>query len=155
MDDLARSLVSELREQGLPIELTAVTKVSVEANRLGLSRALRNLFINAATHGVRGSVSVSGGDKARIVISDRGPGIDPHLMDQVFEPFFRAEPARQQKYSGAGLGLSIAREIITREGGDIGIANGEGGGLIQIVELPAVEKGPASTDMSAMTALSR
>ena len=60
MDDLARSLVSELREQGLPIELTAVTKVSVEANRLGLSRALRNLFINAATHGVRGSVSVSG-----------------------------------------------------------------------------------------------
>jgi signal transduction histidine kinase len=59
-------------------------------------------------------------------------------MDQVFEPFFRADPARRQPIPGAGLGLTISREIIRRAGGDITIANRPGGGLIQIIELPAV-----------------
>ncbi|PKR89073.1 two-component sensor histidine kinase [Pleomorphomonas diazotrophica] len=136
--DLVGSIVSELRELGFAVELTGADSVCVRANRLALSRALRNLFINAATHGVRGAVSVSGGATARITISDQGPGIDPAMLDQIFEPFFRAERARHQTFPGAGLGLSISREIIMREGGNIDIVNGAAGGLIQVVELPAV-----------------
>ena len=41
---------------------------------------------------------------ARIVIEDDGPGLPPDLLDQVFEPFFRADPARRQDIRGAGLG---------------------------------------------------
>jgi len=56
----------------------------------------------------------------------------------VFEPFFRADRARRQDVPGAGLGLTIAREIVQRAGGAITIANRPDGGLIQIVELPRV-----------------
>lgn len=136
--DLLESIVSELREQGLAVDMTYGAKVCVKANRLALSRALRNLLINAATHGVRGTVNLSGGAMARITISDQGPGIDPDVINQIFEPFFRAERARHQKFPGAGLGLSISKEIITREGGSIDVANGADGGLIQVVMLPAV-----------------
>ena len=66
----------------------------------------------------------------------RGPGIPPDLLDQVFDPFFRADPARRQDIRGAGLGLTIAREIIQRAGGSISISNRHEGGLRQVVELP-------------------
>ena len=110
----------------------------MRASRLTLNRALRNLMINAATHGVRARVAVKNGDgdMARITIEDDGPGIPPELIGQVFEPFFRADPARRQDIKGAGLGLTIAREIVQRAGGSISIANRDGGGLIQTVELP-------------------
>jgi signal transduction histidine kinase len=65
-------------------------------------------------------------------------------MHQVFEPFFRADPARRQDIPGAGLGMTIANEIVSRAGGSISIANRPGGGLVQIVELPeAKEAQPA------------
>jgi signal transduction histidine kinase len=138
VDDLVRSVAAELRGQNFKIEVADTGKACVKASRLALSRALRNLLINAATHGVRGVVGVTGGATARITISDQGPGIAPDLLDQVFEPFFRADRARSQKIPGAGLGLTISREIIRRAGGDIRIANRPGGGLVQVVELPAV-----------------
>ena len=83
------------------------------------------------------------GDMARITIEDDGPGIPPELIGQVFEPFFRADPARRQDIKGAGLGLTIAREIVQRAGGSISIANRDGGGLIQTVELPTASTPPA------------
>ncbi|MGA0565423.1 ATP-binding protein [Ancylobacter sp. VNQ12] len=144
LDELARSVAAELREHDLAIEVTGSTEVHVKASRLPLSRALRNLFINAATHGVCGTVIVTGGATAQVTISDRGPGIEPDVMDQVFEPFFRADRARSQNIPGAGLGLTISREIIRKAGGDITIANRPGGGLVQVVELPVIapDSGP-------------
>jgi signal transduction histidine kinase len=136
VDDLVRSVAAELRDQNFEIEVTDTAEAYVKASPLALSRALRNLFINAATHGVRGIVSVTAGPMTRITIADQGPGIAPDVLDQVFEPFFRADRARSQKIPGAGLGLTISREIIRRAGGDISIANRPGGGLIQVVELP-------------------
>lgn len=138
VDDLVRSVVEELQDQNFSIEVTETCEAYVKASRLALSRALRNLLINAATHGVRGIVSVTGGATSQITISDQGPGIPPDVLDQVFEPFFRADWARSQKVPGAGLGLTISREIIRRDGGEIRIANRPGGGLIQVVELPTI-----------------
>jgi signal transduction histidine kinase len=138
VDDLVRSVAAELKEQNFEIDVADTGEAYVRASRLALSRALRNLFINAATHGGRGVVSVTGGPMARVTISDQGPGIAPDILDQVFEPFFRADRARSQKVPGAGLGLTISREIIRRDGGEIRIANRPGGGLIQVVELPTI-----------------
>jgi signal transduction histidine kinase len=140
LDELVNSIGSELREQNLDVINTGAEPVTVRASRLTLNRALRNLMINAATHGVRAHVSVDGanGSMARIVIEDEGPGIAPELIGQVFEPFFRADPARRQNIPGAGLGLTIAREIIQRAGGTIAIVNRPNGGLTQVVELPRV-----------------
>jgi signal transduction histidine kinase len=137
LDELVGSIGAELRDQKLDVSNTTVEPVTVRASRLKLNRALRNLMINAATHGVRARVEVGGANGiARIVIEDDGPGISSELLDQVFEPFFRADPARRQDIPGAGLGLTIAREIIQRAGGTIDISNRADGGLRQVVELP-------------------
>jgi len=142
LDELVDGIATELREQNLDVTCTSMRPVTVRVSRFKLNRALRNLIINAATHGVRARVSVTNanGPMARIVIEDDGPGIPTKMMHQVFEPFFRADPARRQDIPGAGLGMTIANEIVQRAGGCISIANGPSGGLVQVVELPkAVE----------------
>jgi signal transduction histidine kinase len=137
LDELVGSIGAELRDQKLDVTETTVEPVKVRASRLTLNRALRNLIINAATHGVRARVEVGRlNGAARIVIEDDGPGLPPDLLDQVFEPFFSADPSRRQDIRGAGLGLTIAREIIQRAGGTISISNRAAGGLRQVVELP-------------------
>lgn len=137
LDELVGDICAELKDQKLDVTAVSLRPVTVLASRFKLNRALRNLIINAATHGVRARVSVNGdGTTARIVIEDDGPGIPEDLIHQVFEPFFRADPARRQDIPGAGLGLTIAYEIVSRAGGRIAIANRPGGGLLQTVELP-------------------
>jgi len=141
LDQLVGSIGDELREQKLDVTETAAEPVKVRASRLTLNRALRNLIINAATHGKRARVEVGHTNGvARIVIEDDGPGLPPELLDQVFEPFFRADPALEQEHRGAGLGLTIAREIVQRAGGTIKISNRQGGGLRQVVELPRADE---------------
>ena len=71
------------------------------------------------------------GNEAVLAIEDRGPGIPPDVLDRVFEPFFRVDPARRQSLPGAGLGLAIAKEIVLRHRGTIELANRPGGGLSQ------------------------
>lgn len=145
LDKLVGDIGAELKDQGLDVTCVSLRPVTTRVSRFKLNRALRNLIINAATHGVRARISVSGdGAVARIVIEDDGPGIPPEMIHQVFEPFFRADPARRQDIPGAGLGLTIAYEIVSRAGGRISIANRPDGGLVQIVELPeAKETEPA------------
>lgn len=139
LDNLVRSICTELIEQKFDVTYATAQAVTVSASRLKLNRALRNLIINAATHGVRARVSVGGdGTMARVAIEDDGPGIPEKVIGQVFEPFFRADPARRQNVPGAGLGLTIAHEIVTRAGGTIQIVNRPGGGLLQTVSLPEV-----------------
>jgi signal transduction histidine kinase len=143
LDELVGSIVTELRQQNLGVIEIAAEPVKVRASRLTLNRALRNLIINAATHGVRARVGTTAANgTARVVIEDEGPGIPPELLDHVFEPFFRADPARRQDIRGAGLGLTIAKEIIQRAGGTLSLSNRAEGGLRQVVELP-VAKAPA------------
>ena len=145
LDTLVAGIAGELKTQNLNVTVTGTQAVSVRAGRLALSRALRNLMINAATHGRKASVRVAGADGAdgavaQVIIEDEGPGIPPELLCQVFEPFFRVDPGRRQNIAGAGLGLTIAREIIQRAGGDIKISNRDGGGLRQVVELTKVDE---------------
>ncbi|WP_108682964.1 ATP-binding protein [Methyloceanibacter sp. wino2] len=148
LDDLVGSICTELKQQDFDVTLAATHPVTVLAGRLKLNRALRNLIINAATHGVRARVGVGGdGTNAMVTIEDDGPGIPEEVLGQVFEPFFRADPARRQNIPGAGLGLTIAHEIVTRAGGSIQIVNRPGGGLLQTVFLPELrEPETADTD---------
>ena len=52
-------------------------------------------------------------------MDDDGPGIPPHLREEVFKPFLRLDDARNQDEGGSGLGLAIARDIARSHGGDI------------------------------------
>lgn len=137
LDQLVGDVVTELAALNYKIELDITVPAKVQGSPLALRRAFRNLLINAATHGKAARVHMSVYDhRVVVVIADDGPGIPPELIGRVFEPFFRADPARRQNVPGAGLGLTIACEIVRRADGDIRIENGRQRGLVQSIELP-------------------
>ncbi|MDN2581213.1 ATP-binding protein [Aquibium sp. ELW1220] len=138
LGQLIDEIVAELVPLGYKVTPPSPVSLPVSAGPLALKRALRNLIINAATHGGGATIELSraGGD-AVVTIRDRGPGIPPDLIANVFEPFFRVDAARRKTMPGAGLGLAIAKEIVERFGGSITIVNAdEPKGLVQTVRLP-------------------
>ncbi|MCQ8873216.1 HAMP domain-containing protein [Mesorhizobium sp. M7A.T.Ca.TU.009.01.3.2] len=134
-----RDIEAEMASLGHAVSIGHLDKVCVRAGALGLRRALRNLIVNAATHGKACRIDLAAADnRAVLTISDHGPGIPTELLNKAFEPFFRVNPGRLQSVPGAGLGLAIAKEIIERYGGTVTLENRRGGGLEQTVVFDAV-----------------
>ncbi len=137
LDRLLAGIAADLEPMRYPLEVGSLPAVSVTAGPLALKRALQNLIINAATHGGGARVMLSReGDQAVVTVADDGPGIPDEVLGQVFEPFFRVDPARRKILPGAGLGMAIAREIVERFGGTIAIRNRAPHGLEQRISLP-------------------
>jgi len=109
--------------------------VTVRAN--AYKRCLANLVSNAARHA--GQIAITGHRDHRyltVTIDDDGPGIPPHLREDVFKPFLRLDDARNQDEGGTGLGLAIARDIARSHGGDITLGESPLGGLRATVRIP-------------------
>jgi signal transduction histidine kinase len=137
LDRLVSDVINELEELQLDVCAAGTEPVQVMANPLSLKRAIRNLLINAATHGGGATVNIRRDcESAFIEIVDNGPGIPQELLARAFEPFFRVDTARSST-AGAGLGLAIAKEIIQRNRGTLVLANRASGGLVQTIEVPA------------------
>ncbi|GAC1043660.1 ATP-binding protein [Rhizobium sp. No.120] len=134
LDRIVDDIVSELKAIDMNVARGELEQATICAGPLAITRALRNLLINAATHGQSAVVTVTHlGDRAVVRIVDTGPGIPEDRLNQVFEPFFRIDIARQRSFPGAGLGMAIAREIINRFGGEIKVRNRQPRGLEQVV----------------------
>jgi two-component system osmolarity sensor histidine kinase EnvZ len=100
-------------------------------------RCLGNLVSNAARHAP--SISITGHRDHRwltVTVDDDGPGIAPHLREEVFKPFLRLDDARNQDEGGTGLGLAVARDIARSHGGDILLSDSPLGGLRATVRVP-------------------
>ena len=121
------------------VTIMKVEAVTISSAPLALTRAVRNLIINAATHGGGAFVTVGleNNRTALITIDDEGPGIPDQSLSRVFEPFFRVDPARRKSGTGAGLGLAIAKEIVERHGGRLTLQNRSPKGLRQRIVFPA------------------
>jgi signal transduction histidine kinase len=126
-------------EPGVEIETrfdTAVGLVKTDGERLRI--ALVNMLVNArhAMDGARRSGTVTfttraAGTSVVLVIADRGPGIPPDALGQIFDPYFTT------KRGGTGLGLPIAKNIIEGLGGAIAVSSTPGVGTELRIELPA------------------
>jgi signal transduction histidine kinase len=57
------------------------------------------------------------GEAAELTVADDGDGVPPEYAERVFERFFRLQAARDRHSGGAGLGLAIVRDVVTRHGG--------------------------------------
>jgi signal transduction histidine kinase len=139
VDEIIKEICRDLASMKASVTIMKMQAVTISSAPLALTRAVRNLVINAATHGGGALVTVGlENGTALITIDDEGPGIPEQSMSRVFEPFFRVDPARRKSGPGAGLGLAIAKEIVERHGGKLTLQNRLPKGLRQRVSFPAV-----------------
>jgi signal transduction histidine kinase len=119
--ELTRGVVADIA----PLAIAAGYEISFEsdtpaidrlASSSSLYRAISNLIRNAIDHGGNGGlISVVVSANGSVAVSDEGPGISQDLHEQVFEPFYRVTP----RSKGAGLGLSLVRQIVSSHGGEV------------------------------------
>jgi signal transduction histidine kinase len=118
------------------LEVAAGTpEVPVDSHRI--HQVLSNLVSNALEQmpdGGRLSMSISIGDQGesvRVDVDDTGPGVDPGRAERIFDRFVRATDS-----SGAGLGLSISRDLAVAHGGSLDLGQAPNGGARFTMRLP-------------------
>lgn len=142
VDALLEVLAEDWAEQQLQLH------ISGEAGRLftqpeSLRRCLDNLLENVLRYG-GGKATLSlqlHEEQLWLNLHDAGPGIPDEQLAQVFEPFYRLEDSRNRHSGGTGLGLTIARDIAHRLGGELMLANHPEGGLQASLRLPRLPAG--------------
>jgi heavy metal sensor kinase len=116
------------------------TSMTVMGDGMALRRALLNLVENALKYtGPGGIVELSlarEGASGVIAVRDTGLGIAADDVERIFEPFVRLDVARARETGGVGLGLAIARSIITTHGGRLTVESTPGYGSTFAVRLP-------------------
>lgn len=130
------------------IKIDCPTNSSVYGNRKELIQVITQLLSNACRY------SPDGGDIAlkawstpretSICISDQGIGIPSHELESIFTPFHRLDTGDTRKTGGVGLGLCLAKEIISLHGGRIEVKSTPGEGSSFTILLPRL---PVQTDM--------
>jgi len=112
---------------------------TITCNPGQINQVLSNLLLNAAQAvEAGGEITVktwAEQDLVCIAISDTGPGIPPEIRERLFEPFFTTREVGK----GAGLGLSIAYDIIKKHNGEIIVKSELGKGSCFTVRLPVTE----------------
>ncbi|MHB8844493.1 MAG: ATP-binding protein [Nitrospirota bacterium] len=115
---------------------------SIMADPLQLQQVFMNLIVNAAEAMPQGGMvtvrsSYDGASHAlQVAVSDTGEGVDPGMVDRIFQPFYTT------KAKGTGLGLSITKRLIEQHGGTIHAANNLDRGATFLVTLPVKQGGP-------------
>jgi two-component system OmpR family sensor kinase len=142
LSGLVRSVEARHDSAGGRLRLGAVEPaVVVPGDELAVARALDNLVENALVHGPPGGrVTIAltrVGDRARLTVSDEGPGPDPAHSDRLFERFWRGPEA--SAHPGSGLGLSIVSATARRHGGRVEVS-----GSAFTLELPVAATGSNS-----------
>lgn len=112
-----------LTARGNTVVLRASDNLTVSADPGKLARAINNLLKNAAAYSDPNSeIVISAQEQDReisISVQNQGPTIPPDKLVSIFEKFYRADDARMSDTGGFGLGLAIAKEIISLHGGTI------------------------------------
>ena len=148
LDGLYRDRGVALRVEAPPPELRAT------ADPVHLGRALRNVMTNAAQYSPSGSTvrveAVQAGERVEIRVIDQGPGIPAEDLPHIFERFYRSDPARSAQpgaagasgapgamTASAGIGLTIARELLAPSSGSIAVERTGSGGTTLLISLRA------------------
>jgi signal transduction histidine kinase len=127
-----------LKEVALALDVSA----DLPAVKLGheqLMQVILNLVMNAADAvGPGGKIRVAaqrGNGGVRLLVEDDGPGVDPRVVAQLFEPFVTTKEVGK----GTGLGLAVCRGLVEAAGGSIALDREYARGARFVVELPAHE----------------
>jgi two-component system sensor histidine kinase KdpD len=137
---IVESAVQEVRDENLgrySVSVPAELGVTVDAPLV--RRALLQVLENARKYSPPDSpISIEArrvGRQVEIAVSDRGPGVYPEELEQIFEKFFRSH-SRSEQVDGTGMGLAIVKGIIEAHGGKVHAENRADGGLAVIFSIP-------------------
>ena len=137
LSELLRDVVEDATRKGNHVELEADAEVQMQVRPNAFKRCLTNLVENALRHGEAVKISARlSGKVIEIAVEDDGPGIAEENRETVFKPFFRLDESRNPATGGAGLGLSIARDVARAHGGDVTLSESAMGGLRALLRLP-------------------
>ena len=138
MNELILSIINKFRNKKALIRYSTNDEVSaIQGREQALKRALTNIISNAFRYGKTIAVKLENNDKKLWVsVEDDGPGIPSDKRDDVFKAFYRLESSRNKETGGVGLGLSIAKDVVTSHGGTIELGDSELGGLKVLISIP-------------------
>jgi NtrC-family two-component system sensor histidine kinase KinB len=151
---LVENAVYAVRESASAANITISTEIKpklpeIRIDQQRVAYVFANFLTNAIKYSPEGTaIHVSAGTgttrsgraSVRFSVRDEGPGISPDHQEHVFERFYRVPGTNK---SGAGLGLSIAREIVVAHGGEIGVLSklGEGSEFFFFIPVESVPAG--------------
>jgi len=143
--DVVQKHGPEADKKGVTLTVTGNPKIPLAFADLAMTeRVLDNLIGNGIAYSPEDShISIGLGEAdgwPEVCVMDTGPGIAPEDLPHIFEPFYRCDTARSDtsgETGHAGLGLAIARRIMSLQGGDILATNRDDGGASFCIRLPA------------------
>lgn len=152
---LVESAVRREAAPGVVLEVNVPGDLRVQAAPPLLLRALSNVLRNAIRYaGDAGPIVVSASQadagRARIAVTDAGPGVPEESLPRLFDPFYRVDGARSRETGGVGLGLTLVKTCIEACGGTVSCRNLSPRGFEVELHL-AVAPTPASIEVHAST----
>jgi signal transduction histidine kinase len=153
LEPVIRGVVSlfspELEAKGQSVELSfPPEQKEIAADPLAVERVVSILLDNAIKYSPQGVEigvkTIDFRDSVRVAVSDRGPGIPAEDRTNVFSGLYRGAQADRLATPGAGLSLALARELIERHGGEIGVEPRDGTGATVYFILPREAKPQAA-----------
>lgn len=139
---LADTHAPRLAEAGLRLVAEGPDRLTVASDRDAVEQIVLNLLDNACKYAAGGGEvtltfsSKPAGGGACVTVADRGPGVPAEQRERIFEKFHRVDDRLTAEKGGAGLGLSIARQLARGLGGDLMCRDREGGGAEFVLTIP-------------------
>lgn len=138
LNEMRQQYEKKARQKGLALEVKE-TETTAVCDAGWTAEALGNLVDNAIKYTRSGSVQISATAYelfTRIDVTDTGIGIPEEERPKIFQRFYRSQNAAKESREGVGIGLFLAREIVSNEGGYLKVAAGEGSGTVFSMFLP-------------------
>ena len=142
------------RAKGLELSIDCAPTGPRVGDEMHLQQVLDFLVDNAITYTDRGRISVGVRPRdgaVRFTVADTGMGIAPDLLPRLFDVFVQGDDSITRRFEGAGLGLSICRNLVEAMGGRISVDSAPGCGSTFTVDLP-LPAPPASVDQAPLAA---
>ncbi len=142
MDQISKSFVSASGKKKLTfwVDIDPSLPIQRMADSVRLKQIIMNLLSNAFKFTHKGQVSAvlkpGENDDVLFTVNDSGIGIEPEILNRLFDPFTQADSSITRKYGGTGLGLSIVKKLIEKMDGAIEVISEPGIGTSVICSLP-------------------
>jgi signal transduction histidine kinase len=149
LESLVREVVAdaeyEAQSRNRHVRVLSADSCTIIGDAQLVRAAAENVIRNALSHTGEGTdvdvtlelVGKSSAEAALIRVRDRGKGVPPESLADIFLPFYRVGDARERSAGGSGLGLSITDRAVRLHGGSVKAENCADGGLIVELRFPA------------------